>query len=37
MKTAMTELLKAGLAMVAGWTVAGGMLSVFIGLMALVA
>ena len=37
MKTAITELLKAGFAMVAGWTVAGGMLSVFIGLVALIA
>jgi hypothetical protein len=36
MKTALTDVLKAGLAMVAGWTVAGWMLFVLVGLFALV-
>jgi hypothetical protein len=37
MRTVLTEVLKAGLTMVAGWTVAGGLLTVLIGLLALVA
>jgi hypothetical protein len=36
MKTALTQVLKAGLAMVAGWTVAGWMLFVLVGLLGLV-
>jgi len=36
MKTAFTDILKAGLAMVAGWTVAGWMLFLLIGLFGLI-
>jgi hypothetical protein len=36
MKAALTDVLKAGLTMVAGWTVAGWMLFVLIGLFSLI-
>lgn len=36
MKAALTDVLKAGFAMVAGWTVAGWMLFVLIGLFGLI-
>jgi len=36
MKAALTDVLKAGIAMVAGWTVAGWMLFVLIGLIGLI-
>jgi hypothetical protein len=36
MKAALTDVLKAGIAMVAGWTVAGWMLFVLVGLFGLI-
>jgi len=36
MKTALTDILKAGLTMVAGWTVAGWMLFILVGLFGLI-
>jgi len=36
MKAALTDVLKAGIAMVAGWTVAGWMLFVLVGLIGLI-